>query len=201
MAPPKRTEPRNLWEDVYTDARLARERFRGFTRDGEKRVEMVAKQNPFENFVGWYEDVDQSPFHLITSAARKLNSFAVFESDIMRSAIQFKWEMFAHSKFEVSQPLNYAELCGVAPLILILRSLLVVLFVPAPIHALYRAAPSRHHILGQCESILESEGLRPLRLLLPGSFPRLMQGGDHVPALGMVLFPARLLLEHLLLAR
>ena len=56
----KRTEPRNLWEDIYHRARETR----GSLRNGETRVEMVAKQIPFENFVGWHDDYAQSPFHV-----------------------------------------------------------------------------------------------------------------------------------------
>ena len=67
--------------------------------DDEKRSEVLAYRVPFENFAGYYDNIDSSPLHLITKVAKKMDSLDVFESPILQATIDFKWNKFARSLF------------------------------------------------------------------------------------------------------
>ena len=88
-----RSEPRNLWADILklSDG--------GSGRSARARLEVQAMRVPFENFVGYYPNLHESPFHLVTKVAEDLDRFEVFESPIMRAAIQFKWEQYSMQQF------------------------------------------------------------------------------------------------------
>jgi WD40 repeat protein len=88
-----RSEPRNLWADILklSDG--------GSGRSARARLEVQAMRVPFENFVGYYPNLHESPFHLVTKVAEDLDRFEVFESPIMRAAIQFKWEQYGMQQF------------------------------------------------------------------------------------------------------
>ena len=50
-------------------------------------------------FRRYYADPDESPLHLITTAAQRLHRLEVFQSPIMRATVDFKWNAFAKRLF------------------------------------------------------------------------------------------------------
>ena len=70
----KRTEPRNLWHDILmSDDDQTEEN----NTHKAARAEVVALRVPFQNFAGRYENFDDSPLHIVTVAAQKLNKLEV----------------------------------------------------------------------------------------------------------------------------
>lgn len=70
-----------------------------YPSEDTKRSEVISYRVPFENFAGDYENLHDSPIHLLNASAHKLRRLDVFDSPIALALIDFKWQRYGRRLF------------------------------------------------------------------------------------------------------